>query len=574
MNRVPDWRLCLLTFLVCVCSVFGVVAKVQAQGILEGETGVTNPKLRPTQVTAVVLPQGAPPPPGLITPKDGAILTSGVVTFQWTKVEHVIGIQRYELYLNGSLKFGSIHNSNQNTDDYTLTIENNIYTLTLKNDKWLADGNYTWKVRVIDVSDRGMDSTTWRFTVDSTAPNILVTKVDGQGTAISAADPSTIPTDPLVVKHRAPQIEGHTEASSEIQVTVTYPDGTVQRYKTKSHLDGRFTFTLEPLPVRKPVTLSFTAIDLAGNSRVLDGLKLVYQPRVITIPLPPIIPQQPVLEISVVIPPLPKIFTPSSKNFPPVFGPLIGREEEEPEKPVETKVIEVPVFDATLWVYGWMILFAGYVISVFFLTRNAWSAFPAYLGALIRFWILGPSKSAFHWVDEKGRELPFYGFALLSMNANRQYRRTTRVSSSNGRWSPPRNVGTIFSLASTHARLVYPLSRQLRPTSPEEVYLIGHSWTPVEQGQLSLHEDTYQVPEVVNGRVVALARRVDTRVRGWSLFVFIPRGILAVELVLVLYLLWFVKTWLTIALLIIIVVVLLRDLQAALREKLLVYGEE
>lgn len=562
---------------VSVCLFLLSTTFSHAQGILEGETGQTNPKERSPQVTAIVPSRGAPPPPGLITPKDGAILTSGVVTFQWTKVDHVIGIGKYELYLNGSLKFGPIHPTDQTTDDYTLTLENNIYTLTVKPDKWLPDGNYTWKVRVVDINDNGMDSTTWRFTIDSTPPNILITEIDGKPTAISAADPSTIPSEPIIVTRRSPQLHGHTEASSEVQLAVTYPDGTIKRYKITAHLDGWFTFHLEGLPANQSVSLTFTAFDLAGNSRVLDGLKLMYKPRVVTIPIPPIFPEQVFLEISVVVPRFPQIPPLTSKNFPPPFEPLGELIGVEPEVPEETEILEVPVFHADPWLWGWLILFVGYIVSVFLLTRNRFTSFFVYLHGLLTFWLLGPGKKEHRWVDEKGRVLPFYAYAITWIDHVHKYHEKRAVSSPSGTWSVSKVLGNFYSLKNLHSVYTYPARSHHLSLSQGEVALEGQSLSfvdPASQTTLELRDQTYLVPSTYPVRFVAVAQSPSSKVRGWVFLTLIPRCILVIELVITLYILWYVKSWLTIGFLLMLLLMIVRDFQASLRERLLVYGEE
>lgn len=545
-----------------ISFVFFLLMAHSTGGALAQEVEAT--KSAGTTVTAIVAPQGAPPTPGLITPKNTALLTSGVVTFQWTQVEHLSQIDRYDLYLNGTVYFHSLRND-QVTENFTLDLENGIYTLRLKPDKWLVDGDYTWKVRVIDVNNRGTDSTTWRFSIDSTPPNILLTQVGPHETAISAADPVTIPHEPLIVG-RSPDIRGHTEANAQVQLVVTLANGRVVRYKTQAHQDGAFAFTLEPLPSRQVVTLTFISVDAVENTRVLDGVKIIYEPRVIRIPLPPLLPEPIVLEIDVLIPRAPSQLIP--KEFPAIFGPLLGVEPEGITEPL--KLVEVPVFDASPWILVWLFLLAGYILAVFFLTRNAWWSFGMYLITLLQFWIFGSQRGNNSVQTSTGEPVPFYLFALTWLDKEKKYHQLFRMTTPAGRWSFSPLTGVLYSVLNIHRAQVYP-AKQLSP-QPERTVLNGQSFVLTEASQ-GVDQQNAQIISVSSPlSVTLLTERQGRSVPGWELWCWLPRVFLFLEFFVTLYILWYVKSWLTIVMFVCVCVAILRDGYGKLRKRLEVYG--
>ena len=432
----------------CLLFFFPPLVHAQSSGIEGDETASSSPKLRIPTVTAQVPAFIAPPPPILIAPSNGAILTSGVVTFEWEDAsDHPVAISRYELHLNGEIKFEFIHPTDQETDDYILTYEDGKYRLQLKPDKWLPDGNYTWKVRVIDANDRGTDSTTWSFTIDSTPPPLLIVKVDKHVTSISAQDPQTIPVDAFVVR-RKPTIVGKTEASSEVQLIVTYSGGITKQYKTTATLAGDFSFALEALPANQIVSLKFIAIDLAKNSRVLDRLLLLYSPRVLVIELP-FLPGDVTIEIPLEIP----ISIGPFRPFPFLPPELGGPTREEP-----VEVLTVPIFDSLPWLLIWISGLLLYLLSVFSLTGNAWLFFPRFAMNLGWWWLFWWGFRP-HDVWERARRepLPFVAFDLIWLDAKQRIHRRARLSGPDGTWSLPHIVDKLMSIEVRNTMVEYPI---------------------------------------------------------------------------------------------------------------------
>lgn len=520
----------LATIVLGCCLLLLLPARVFAQdsGIADDETASTSPKLRTSVVTAVVPPFIAPPAPVLVAPSNGAILTSGVVVFEWEDAsDHPVAISRYELHLNGSIKFGFIHPTNQTTDDYILTYQDGKYRLQLKQDKWLPDGSYTWKVRVIDANDRGTDSTTWSFTVDSTPPPLLIVNVDGTETSISAQDPQTIPVDAFVVRRR-PTLRGKTEASSEVQLIVTYPGGVTKQYKTTATLAGDFNFTLEALPANQIVSLKFIAIDLAKNTRVLENLLLLYSPRVLVIVIP-IIPGDITIKIPLDLPDIPP-FRPLP-FFPP-FQPV------KPGEPVE--VVTVPVFDALPWLLVWLAALLMYLISTFFLTGNSWLLFPRFVVSLGWWWIFWWGKCP-HDVMERNRKkiVPFFAFDLLWLDDKQRLHRHARIAGPDGTWSLPSIFDRLMSIEVRNSRVEYPVrdgvtseTRQARQARWLHLFGEGILQYRAESAERKTTSKAFAVPQEKKGGVEYHFRLWAHSLQGkrWVFVYWLPRFFVMVAL--------------------------------------------
>ncbi len=577
INKIAISLLIVAWFLL---GVVGGVARAQEGGVAPGETTATNPKDRDLSVTASVTARGGPPPyPILVSPAQNAILTSGVVTFVWQEVTgHTAALDRYELNLNGTKKFGDISLTAETTADYVLTISDGKYYLALKADKYLIDGLYTWHIRVVDVNGLGSDSTTRTFTVDSTPPPLLVTGIDGQAVTISAADPNSISSEPITVQHSQPLLIGKTDAGAEVQLTVTYPDGSTASYKVTADINGVFGFTLESLTANQVISLKFIAIDLAGLSTVLDGVRLQYQPRVIVIPIPPIIPGLPP-EIIIPVPSLPSlpIVPPVISRifptpFPPVTEPIVT------PLPQPVKIVSLPIFAATPWL--WLVaggLF-GYTLSLFWLTGNAWSWLPFFLGELMHFWFW-PWWHRHHELrsQEEGRCLPWTGFTLVGLDEQRRTRVHRVLTDWAGCWSVPLTTWVMYQVVQQSAGFEYPADRinlsEVRIDSTErQIYLAGESiwlFDPKQRQQASTVEYV-ALPVSLSYRLVIWVRRWRPGRR--RLWLYLPRLFLGIALAASAWVLGHVPLAWSAILLVLILWLVGRDLTARLPSRLAVYG--
>jgi hypothetical protein len=437
---------------IALALVFGSVLGIGCQGA-QAETLSVN---RSATVSASIKQTQVPPTPILISPPNGAMLTSGVVTFVWKNGgEHIAPLSHYELSLNGQKKFGNIQLTNESNSEYILTFDGTQYSLKLTNDHWLPDGAYTWKIRVVDANNLGTDSTTWSFTIDSQPPPLLIVEVDGQTTSISAADPTTVPAQPIVVKHVDPIVKGKTQALSEVQLEVTYPDGHTWLYKTFASEFGDFTFRLEELPNNQPVHLRFTAIDPWFNATVLSGIQLIYQSRVIHIVIPLPIPHPPVLDIYYTLPRLPTFLATPTPQV--VVSPLPTSMPTPMGQPV-VRVVEVPTFPLSPWLLGWLLAIVGYVVTLFWLSGNRWRYFLDFGWNLLKWWIWGAGKQPHRLIRWWERiPVPLVRFEIWWMDARRRSRRRALWSSPLGTWDFLAVADQIYSVKSTHPHWQYPV---------------------------------------------------------------------------------------------------------------------
>ncbi len=554
---------------------FGAVSLLRAQegGVAEGETVGTNPKPRELSVTAAVPVLNPPPAPILVSPANNSILTSGVVTFVWKAVTgNLAPLDRYELIINGVQRYSGIPLVNHSTDDYVLTFDGTDYHLALRQDRYLPDGVYTWRVRVVDVNDRGTDSTTWNFTIDSRAPPLIITSIDGESVNISATDPSSIPGDPVEVGHPRPEIIGRSDPGTEIQLTVTFSDGSTRQYTASADVNGNFGFTLETLPANQIVALKFVAIDTAGLSTVLDGLRLIYRPAVIVITIPPIIPGLPPT-ITIEIPPFPTLVVPGfNRIFPTPYPGYI------PSPPPPTlRVIELPVFDSTIWLLLILMGILGYLLTLFWIIGNSWLWWPAFLRSLFRFFFF-PAPARRHELREQDgqRFLPWCGFTLLWLDERRRPHYRRLISDLNGNWETPFQLELLYQLALHTRHFDYPADRiqisEVRPTDRERVlYLSGESFLifdPTQQQYTSAIE-YFAIARGIDFRFTTWVRRWRSGLGLWILR--LPRLFLWLSLAASLWILWHVPLWWSAVLTGLIGWLIIRDWRAKVSAQLEVY---
>lgn len=391
---------------------------VQAQ--LEG------PIDREEQITASVVPQNAPPPVILIAPTNGQHLNDDRVEFRWREVTgHTVPLDRYELSLNGVVLFDNIPLTPTSNADYTLTLIDGVYRLKLSTAASLDDGTYTWKIRVIDTQDRGTDSATWVFTVDTVQPPIVVTNIQGQEVSISASDPSTIPEEPVVVHVEQPYIYGSTEPLANVQLVITRGDGSQHAFQMIATSDGHFLFFTPELNPYEIISLTFTATDLANNIRTLSGLRIQYVPRQIVIPLPEIVPGQPE-EIIIPVPEIPGL------PFEPTPPPLKPDVPTQPPLQAAPQIFERPVISHLRWWRAILLLFLFlYALTVFIWTANTWWLFLPWLGRLLFWWLLWPEKQD-RTATPRNKSVPWVRWKVEWLEDKKLRRR--RVWTSPGGW--------------------------------------------------------------------------------------------------------------------------------------------
>lgn len=461
----------LKSFLLAAAAILSVFVL----GVTPVSAQITGPLSESVTVTALVAPRTPPPVPILIRPENNSFINTGTVDFEWREVTgHNVPLARYEISVNG-VKLFDLPLGNDESVNYSLTLNNGVYRLVLKSPTRLPDGTHTWKIRVIDDNDRGTDSATWQFTVDSSQPPIVVTNINGQETSISASDPATIPESPVIVTSSQPFIYGTTESDAEVQLVVRRADGSESHYKMQSTSDGRFLFTLPVLNADEIVGLTITVIDRADNSRVLSGLRIQYVPRRFVIPIPGFIPDQP--DIVITIPDIPGILRPTPPPLRPSPTPSIPG-VIDPDAQTTDLVVVVPgqqVFERPVtYLGGWrwllILLLWGYTLWVFFWTGNRWRWYFPWLAQIFRWWLLWRDSTS-PVTSASGQPIPWVLLRLEWLQSDSKYARHHIWSTPTGFWKVPPEMPAAFVLTVLNPHWTWPgdgeLSRlRLTPVSP------------------------------------------------------------------------------------------------------------
>lgn len=277
------------------CAVLPVFA--QEGGILPGET-FEQDKERPVEVTATVVDPLPPSTPVLIAPEDTALLATNLPTFKWYASYDAQGISHYQLYLDGVLYLDFIPTVTTTTDDYSLEYDNeeDSYALTVTTP--IPDGLHTWKIRAYDALDKGADSVTWSFSIDSLIPDLLIHSIGSESVLITSQDLSTIPTEPITLSANSPLFKGTGEPNATVQVTVTYGGSSVVSDTFTIGADGTWQLQIGILPRNEVVYFTFQTSDEAGHISILENVPVLISPFVIVPPqLPSPFPELPTVEI-------------------------------------------------------------------------------------------------------------------------------------------------------------------------------------------------------------------------------------------------------------------------------------
>ena len=539
--------------------------------VLPDETLATNPKDRSLEVTATV-PVFAPPPvPILISPNNNAVIRERETTFEWEIQEHLGPYDYLDFSVDGEVLFSHLPFWSYETADYLLTVNHLDFRLKLKTPHALNDGLHTWKVRVIDKANRGTDSSTWSFTVDSQSPTILITEIDGEEVAISSADGTTMPEEPLVVTSAQPTINGKTEPSIEVQLVITRPGWEDKVLITKSDENGNFSFELPWLNQNEIVALRFTTVDKAGNAAVLEGLMIVYKIPKVTVTIPAgIFPDPFVLEF----PSLPDFWTWTSIQLPPPVAKIVEPIIEPVIQPTIhfTDYVAQFVHDYQgMLIFLWLIFWWLYFVLLYAQTGNPWKAWFHFMKiwfiALIRGW---PEHPYLWREDETGLPLPLLHFSIEVLNQTKQMEKRSRFTALNGSWFEPIEAKELYSLQCPNRRYAYPTWRlkvsEERDGTVRSLFLSGESWYAQETDAKKVTTaDTFVIPELKNLCLIAWLRK--SKPAPWKGWRFTPRLSLLVSLLLALILLFFATKFVYLILLILVLIVLFRDLAWNVPEK-------
>lgn len=476
LPRLGRLLVILLTITVSTLSLTLLISPLFAQegGLLPGEELGDNPKERTVTVTASVPVQDPPPVPLLIEPEDEDLLNSGAITFRWKLQEHLVPYKKQELKINGETVFFDISLSDDETDEYRLRFVDGEYVLQLKPGHYLPDGDYTWRVRAIDVNNRSTASTTWIFTIDSQAPQLLVTKVEQHQTAISSHDATTVPDEAFVVSTKTPVVSGKTESNAQVQLSVLFPDGRTDTQVTVADAAGNFSFTLPALARGEVVELRFSAIDEAGNTSALSEIFVTYEPPILEFPLVPpfLLPDVPIVEIPLDLP----VITLPELPVPPAI-----------EQPVEDlrSLFEITrdFLSEMLPLLPWLSLlfFWLYLLVLYLLTGSSLRFFLLFAWQFALAWCRGWKKQTHIWKDSESQQ-PIPGLAFEIQRTSEQdtkLRKQAVVTSLYGEWSVQERPGWLHSLVLSNNNWKYPVEGRFSETwqGVRQLWFYGESFT-------------------------------------------------------------------------------------------------
>lgn len=254
---------------------------------------ITNPTSNSSTVTATV--PGEPDTPTLISPANNSTIGTTAPTFIFNPSLGAVYVDHYQLWLDGSLNTNNIGSS-------TNTVTANALTA-------LTQGQHTWMIKAIGEYGTSRNSATWTFTIDTTAPLILINQVAEHATSLSSLDLTTIPSNlTFSTQQRQPIISGQSEANAGITLILT---GQTISYTLTTAALADHTFSFQPSAKLNPDTYSVTIIstDLAGNTTTLPDFNLTinFVPTITLFHLPSPLPAVTIPFIP--RPQLPEIFT-------------------------------------------------------------------------------------------------------------------------------------------------------------------------------------------------------------------------------------------------------------------------
>ncbi len=260
LPRGYSWRLC-LSYVCCIGLVtLGWPNFIQAQ---TATITVDNNK-----VTAAIPDHTSPSTPILISPPDGSWVTTQKPTFTWYPSSDDVGVDHYQLVIDGNIALDNISPSN----NPSVTVSNA-----------LNDGTHTWKVIVFDAAGNSNTSATWTFYIDSQAPNFILKQLGEKTVNISAQDSSTWPTQPYVLTSNPVQLLATTESNSQVTVTVSW-QGQVRQTLTSNATGDQWQALLGIVPRDVVITLDFLIRDHVDLVSILGGVQFI----VPSISLPPL----------------------------------------------------------------------------------------------------------------------------------------------------------------------------------------------------------------------------------------------------------------------------------------------
>jgi hypothetical protein len=218
----------------------------------------------PTTVSATVPAQtdtSQPDIPNLVSPANQSVIGTNAPTFIFEPSLGIVNVTHYQLWLDGT----------KNTDH----IPPSTITITTNALNSLSEGQHSWFIKAIGSNGNTRDSAIWTFTVDTTAPLIIIESVADQPTSLSSANLAiftggveftTTDLTPTFIG------QGETEASLTISLTGS---GLSINLDTIVDSQGNFSLTPETSLIIGSYTVSVSSTDASGNTTTLPSFTLI-----------------------------------------------------------------------------------------------------------------------------------------------------------------------------------------------------------------------------------------------------------------------------------------------------------
>ncbi|MDZ4229173.1 MAG: hypothetical protein U1C50_02870 [Patescibacteria group bacterium] len=257
---------------------------------------VVNPQSGSAAVTATV--PADPDTPVLISPANNATISTTAPSFIFNPAGGEVIINHYQLWIDGHKDTSPIRQSLSTIVTQALTA--------------LTEGSHIWSITAVADNGRTRNSTTWTFTIDITAPLILVNQVAEHQTSLSSLDLTPWQKEvSFTTSDRYPIIKGQSEALAFLTINFS---GTGVSETVSTTIGADRLFSLKPniaLPLGR-YAVAVSSSDAAGNNTSLPSFYVdIVAPTAsrVTISLPPPLPDFS-FTVPVIVPPtLPQIIT-------------------------------------------------------------------------------------------------------------------------------------------------------------------------------------------------------------------------------------------------------------------------
>lgn len=260
---------------------------------------VENPQSGSVGVSLTVPDRGRPDIPLLISPANNATINTAAPNFIFSPSLGDRPVSHYQLWLDGV----------KNTDH----IPQSFAAISAQALTALSEGTHTWMIKAIATNGSDRDSAIWTFTVDLTAPLILVETVAGQDANLSSLDLARWLSEVRFTTSQAyPAITGQSEAGAQITVNFSGNGGS-QTIAAEVGLDRLFAVKPQPALTPGRYKVSVAGSDPAGNNTSLPAfyLDITAPTGQIVIPLP-----SPLPDVTIT---LPKVIPPAAAELPAIW---------------------------------------------------------------------------------------------------------------------------------------------------------------------------------------------------------------------------------------------------------------